>query len=234
MKEKTVIYSKQPGEPSVPVTVRIEWLPDGKVKPRLFWMPDGSCYEVRDICEMTHLAALKDRGEGVRFKVKAESADTKETSETYVGAYTYGAYADAVAESGVESGTESGAGDRYTRLEVYLYLADNLFCGRNIIDSRYGHMSKEYINVTLDVFPDCEYELVYFIVQGSRYKVEKLIEKEPRGSYDAGGAGVWHKVEARAVNADDDDDPDPGKSVRRMAALFFEVNKWFVAVKPHA
>lgn len=206
MDDKTIVYSKQYGEPRVPVTVRIEWFPDGMVKPCMFRMPDGSCYEIRDVIEMTPLALLKDRGEGLRYKVKAEAKDIPES------------YAD----------------DMYSRLEVYLYLADNLFCGRNIIDERYGHNNKEFIHVTLDVFPNCEYELIYFEVQGIRYKVEKLIEKEPRGSYDAGGVGVWHKVEARAINADDDEDPEPGKSVRRMAALFFEVNKWFVAVKPHA
>jgi len=192
VKDKTVVYSKQSGEPAVPVTVRVEWFPDGKIKPRMFRTPDGSCYEIGEVCEMTPLAMLKDRGEGLRFKVRAKT------------------------------------------FEVYLYLADNLFCGRNIIDARYGHVNKEFIHVTLDVFPDCGYEIAYFTVQGSRYKVEKLIAVEPRGSYNAGGAGVWHKVEARLVNAGDDEDPDPGKSVRRLAALFFEVNKWFVVVSKGA
>ena len=216
MEERTAVYSKQYGEPGVPVTVRIEWRPDGRVKPCMFWMTDGSCYVVRDVCEMTHLALLKDRGEGVRFKVRAESSETPETYD------------------GVDADAYTRGSNQYKRLELYLYLADNMFCGKDIVDARYGHMGKEYIHVTLDVFPNCEYELAYFIVQGARYKVEKLIKKEPRGSYHAGGAGIWHKVEARLVNADDDENPDPAKSVRRMAALYFEVNKWFVVVGQHA
>jgi len=60
--------------------------------------------------------------------------------------------------------------------------------------------------------------------------VEKTIAVEPRGSFHAGGAGLWHKVEARLVNADDDKDPDPNKSVRRLAALYLELNKWFVSI----
>ena len=236
VKDKTVVYSKQSGEPAVPVTVRVEWFPDGIIKPRMFWTPDGSCYEIREVCEMTPLAMLKDRGEGLRFKVRAK---TKETPETYACAVADAgtcAYANTNAgdrthaHAPANTNAADDAGDRYARLEVYLYLADNLFCGRNIIDERYGHVNKEFIRVTLDVFPDCGYEIAYFTVQGSRYKVEKLIAMEPRGSYNAGGAGVWHKVEARLVNAGDDEDPDPGKSVRRMAALFFEVNKWFVVV----
>ena len=240
MEERTVVYSKLSGEPIVPVTVRIEWLPDGKVKPRMFWMPDGSCYQVRDVYEMTHLAVLKDRGEGLRFKVKAETAETpgaytgdQYVSDQYVGDRYVADNGDRYAgDRYVSDNGDQYAGDQYARLEVYLYLADNLFCGRNIIDSRYSHMNKEFIHVTLDVFPNCDYEPVYFIARGLRYKVEKLIDKEPRGSYDAGGVGVWHKVEARVVNAHDDEDPEPGKSVRRMAALYFEVNKWFVVVDP--
>ena len=82
-----------------------------------------------------------------------------------------------------------------------------------------------------DVFPDSGYELIYFIVRGTRYIVEKTIFVEPRGSFHAGGIGVWHKVEARQVNTDDDEDPDPGKSIRRMAAIYFEINKWFVVTE---
>jgi len=224
MESKTVVYSKQSGGEIVPVTVRVEWFPDGKIKPRMFRTPDGSCYEIREVCEMTPLATLKDRGEGLRFKVRAKAAETPEAYAGAVADADTGAYAETCADAVAD------AGGLYTRLEAYLYLADNLFCGRNIIDARYGHMNKEFIHVTLDVFPDCGYEIAYFTVQGSRYKVEKLIAMEPRGSYNAGGAGVWHKVEARLVNAGDDEDPDPGNSVRRMAALFFEVNKWFVVV----
>jgi hypothetical protein len=63
--------------------------------------------------------------------------------------------------------------------------------------------------------------------------VEKTIAVESRGSYHAGGTGRWHKVEARQINDNDDEDPDPIKSIRRLAALYFEVNKWFVTIKPN-
>lgn len=203
MADKTIIYIKQIGEPCVPVTIRIEWHPDGTIKPCLYWMPDGSCYEVKYILEMTPLAFLKDRGEGLRFKIRAELIETPEP------------YSDC----------------QFTQHETYLYMADTQFCGKNIIDDRYGHKGKEFISVTLDVFPNCEYELVYFIAQGKRYMVEKTIAIEPRGSFHAGGVGVWHKVEARQVNADNDDNPDPVKSIVRISALYFEINKWFVTVK---
>ncbi len=69
------------------------------------------------------------------------------------------------------------------------------------------------------------------MVHGARYQVEKTEAVEYRGSFRAGGVGVWHKVKARLVNADDDEDPDPLHSVRREAALFLELDKWFMSVK---
>ena len=96
---------------------------------------------------------------------------------------------------------------------------------------RYGHIGKEYISVTLDVFPNCEYELVYFKVKEKRYMVENTLDVEPRGSFYGGGVGMWHRVKARQINANDDEDLDPNKSVMRLAALYFEINKWFVTVK---
>ena len=205
MESQTAIYSQQFGEPRVPVTVRIEWFPDGKIKPCMYWTPDGSRYEIRHVYEVTPLAFLKDGGEGLRFKVKSELTETPEYDDELL----------------------------HTRYETYLYFADNWFCGRNFIDERYGHEGKEFIPVILDVFPNCEYELVYFKAQGRRYAVEKTIAVEPRGSFIAGGVGVWHKVKARQVNEDNDGDPDPEKSIVRVAALYFEVNKWFVTVKQH-
>lgn len=203
MADKTVIYSEQTDGPRIPVTARIDWLSDGTIKPRIYWTPDGSRYEIRQVIEMTHIAFLKDRGEGLRFKVKAELTETPE----------YGS-----CQQGIQH-------------ETYLYFADSWFSGKNIIDGRYGHGSKEFIPVTLDVFPNCDYELVYFKARGIRYMVEKTIAIEPRGSFLAGGVGVWHKVEARRINDNNDEDPDPRKSVIRMAALYFEINKWFVTVK---
>ena len=200
MPDRTVIYSKQSGEPPDPVTVRIEWRPDGTIKPLAYWTPDGACYEVVFIYNMTPLAFLKDKGNGIRFKVRVELTETPDSDDDLL----------------------------HAQHETYLYLADNWFCGKNFIDSRYGHAGKEYISVTLDVFPGMDYELIYFSVQGARYMVEKTLAVEPRGSFSAGGIGVWHKVEARLVNADDDEDPNPNKSVRRPAAVYFEVNKWFV------
>jgi hypothetical protein len=195
-----VIYSKMNGEPPDPVTVRLEWLPDGTITPLMYWMPDGSCFEVMHVFDYTPLSFLKDRGEGIRFKVRAELTETPDHDDELLRA----------------------------KHETYLYLTDNWFCGKNFIDNRYGHKGKEFISVTLDVFPNCDYELVYFHVQEKRYMVEKTLAVEPRGNFNAGGLGIWHKVEARLVNADDDEDPDPDKSERRMAAVYFEVNKWFV------
>ena len=200
MDDKIVIYSKQSGEPRVPLTIRIDWFPDGTIKPLLFWTPDGACYKVISQYQGVSLAFLKERGEGLRFEVTGEV---------------------------IESDDEDLM---YSRYETYLYLADSRFYQKNIIDERYGHAGKEYIPVTLDVFPDGDYELVYFWCRGARYMIEKTIAVEPRGSFRAGGAGLWHKVEARLVNADDDEDPDPNKSVRRLAALYLELNKWFVSI----
>ena len=201
MADKYVVYIKQTGKPRVPVTVRIEWLPDGRIIPQMYWTPGGSCHQVRFIYEMTQCAFLQDRGEGIRFKVRAEIIETSEPYDELL----------------------------HAQYETCLYFADNWFCGKNFIDGRYEHTGKEYIPVTLDVFPDGAYELIYFWVQGMRYMVEKTVAVEPRGSFDVGGIGIWHKVEARQVNTDDDEDPDPRNSVRRPAALFFEVNKWFTA-----
>ena len=203
MADKIVIYSKQAEGPLVPVTVRIDWLPEGTVKPLTYWMPDGSCHQVKHIYETMPIAFLKDKGEGLRFRVRAEVIEAPEMDD----------------------------GILHSQYETYLYFTDNWFCGKNFVDSRYGHTGKEYIHVTLDVFPDCNYELIYFWVHGTRYMVEETIAVEPRGSFRAGGVGVWHKVEARQVNADDDEDPDPNKSNRRLAALYFEINKWFTTVK---
>ena len=205
MTDRAVIYSKQTDDDElpVPVTVRIDWFPDGEINPCMYWTPDGACYQVRHIFERTPLAFLQDRGEGLRFKVRAEITETPEPFSEY----------------------------QFTQYETCLYFADNWFYGKNFIDSRYGHSGKEYIPVTLDIFPDGGYELIYFWVRGTRYKVEKTITVEPRGSYYAGGVGVWHKVEARQINAADDEDPDPNKSNRRLAAIFFEINKWFVITK---
>ena len=204
MKADTIlVYSKQTGGQSVPLTVRLEWYPDGTVKPLMYWIPDGSCYRIRHIYDSTPLALLRERGAGLRFKVRAEVIETPDPCAEYP----------------------------FAQHDTYLYLADNWFCGQNMIDSRYAHKGKEYIPVTLDVFPNCEYELLYFTARGVRYKIEETLAVEPRASFLAGGAGVWHKVKARQINAGDDEDPDPSVSIRRMAALYFEVNKWFVTIK---
>ena len=197
----SLIYSKQTGEPRVPVTVRIEWFPDGTIRPLMYWMPDNSCYQVTHLYESTPLAFLKERGEGLRFKVRAKIIEIPES------------YSDI----------------KFIQHETYLYFEDRMFCGKNIIDSRYEHAGKEYIPVVMDIFPNADYEIIYFWVQEARYMVEKTIEIDARGSYGAGGVGVRHKVDARLVNADDDDDPDQNNSVRRPAALYFELNKWFVS-----
>ena len=200
MEENAVIYSKQSGGQRIPLTVRIDWLPNGTIIPRLYWTPDGSCYQIISLSESVPLGFLKERGEGLRFEVKAKIIETPDYDDDML----------------------------YSRCETYLYLADSRFYQKNIIDERYGHTGKEYISVTLDIFPDGDYEPVYFWCHGARYMVEKTIAVEPRGSFHAGGVGQWHKVRARLVNAKDDEDPDPSKSIRRLAALYLELNKWFV------
>lgn len=198
MEDSAIIYIKQMDGKRVPVTVRIGWLPDGKIRPLLYWTPDNLCYEVKHTYESTLLAFVKDKGAGIRFKVKAELRDASEH------------------------------GVVHTQHETYLYFADNRFCEKDFIDGRYAHGNKQYIPVILDVFPNADYELVYFRVDDNRYMVEKTLEIEPRGSFNAGGIGICHKVDVRLVNIDNDEDPDPHKSIRRQAALFWELNKWFV------
>lgn len=202
MENKAVIYCKRSIEPSIPLTTRIDWLPDGTIKPRMFWTPDGACYKVVSLFEGVFIDFRKERGEGLCFNVVGEVIDTPELDDDLL----------------------------HTRYETSLYLADSRFCQKNIIDKRYGHAGKEFITVTLDVFPDGDYELVYFLCRGARYKIEKTVMVEQRGSFQAGGAGLWHKVVARLVNEDNDDDPDPKECVQRLGALTLEFNKWFVHV----
>jgi len=187
--ENIVIYLKQANEHAVPVTVRIVWLPDGNIKPIMYWTPDNSCYEVKHIYESTLLAFLKEKGVGIRFKLRAELKEMPDNTA-------------------------------YSRHETFLYFADGRFCQRGFIDKRYVHPNKEYIPVTIDIFPNADYELLYFQVGDNRYIVEKTLEVEPRGSFQAGGIGIWHKVAARLVNDNNDE--------YRQAALFWELNKWFV------
>ena len=202
---KAIIYIKQTGGPQIggpqiPVTVRVEWLADGKIKPLTCWTPDNSCYDFKYIYESTQLAFLKERGEGIRYKVRAESKYLSEHD-----------------------------GLRHTWHDIYLYFADNRFCEKGFIDERYKHKGKKYVPVILDIFPDGDYELVYFWVGDNRYRVERTNNKEPRGSFHAGGIGIRHNVDVRLVNPDNDEDPDPNKSIRRPAALYWELNKWFIA-----
>ena len=205
MSDKTIVYGRQDEKLKIPLTVRIEWYPAGTIKPCMYWMPDESCHMISHVYECMPLAYLKERADGLRFKVKAEMTGTSEWL--------------CVSEP-VQS-------------EAYLYLSDKRFCRKNIVDERYGHESKEFITVSLDVFPNGEYEIVYFWVSGVRYKVEKTLEVEPRASFYAGGAGVWHKVEAIQVNDDDAEelDFDAGIDNKRIAGLYFEINKWFVRVR---
>lgn len=200
--DKTVIYGKRSGEPAVPLTIRIKWLSDGTIKPLTYWTPDGTCFKIVSHSSGVPLAYLKDRGVGLRFKVRGEIIETPEPFSELL----------------------------HTQYDIYLYLADRRFSEKNIVDDRYGHAEKEYIPVTIDVFPDGDYELVYFWVRGVRYKVEHTDIVEPRGSFQAGGIGICHKVEGRSVKADSDDDPDPQESYIRPGALYWELNKWFVLV----
>lgn len=202
MAEKFVVYSKRSGEPRVPLTIRIEWLPDGTIAPLMYWTPDGACFKVISCSVGVPIAFLKDHGEGLRFKARSEIIETPEPFSELL----------------------------HTQYDLYLYLADKRFCEKNIVDDRYAHPEKEFISVTLDVFSDGDYELVYFAVREERYMVEKTITIEPRGSFKAGGIGICHRVEGRLVNANNDYDTDPQYSYCRPGALYWELNKWFVLV----
>ena len=202
MAERVVVYVKQSGELKMPVTARIEWFPDGTIMPCCYWTPDAARFEVVSQGAGVSLALLKDRSEGLRFKVRTKIVETNEPLSEML----------------------------HSQHETELYLADRRFYEKCIIDERYVHANKEFVRVTLDVFPNGEYTLVYFWCRGVRYMVEKTIAVEPRGSLHAGGVGLWHKMEVRLINADDDEDPDPNMSVCRLAALFLEFNKWFVYV----
>lgn len=201
METTSIAYIKEGNGLPIPVTVQVKWLPDGKIKPIMYWTPDNSCYEVKQVYESIKLAYLKERGEGIRYRVNAELTDIPDYDCSL-----------------------------YIKHETYLYLCDNKYCEKGFIDDRYSNVKKKYIPVILDIFPDGEYEIIYFWVDNNRYKVEKTIEVEPRGSFHAGGIGIWHKLDARLVNNDNDDNPSPNENVRRLAALFLELNKWFVAV----
>ena len=65
----------------------------------------------------------------------------------------------------------------------------------------------------------------------TKFCISANLDISRRAAYRVGGFGLRHQVEARLVNADDDEDPDPDQNIRRMAALYFEVNRWFLAVK---
>lgn len=196
------VYCKQMGGHRVPLTVSIDWLSDGSIKPLMYWTPDGTCYQITHVLECTPLAFLKDRGEGLRYRVQSKIIETPEpTSEL-----------------------------DHSLCEAYLYFADNRFCEKNIVDNRYEHAGKAYVSVMMDVFFDGDYELTYFRFRGERYQVEKTYEVEPRASFHAGGLGLWHKVMARLVNEENDDDPDPQHPSTRLVALYYEINKWFVSV----
>ena len=172
------VYIKNPGGPLVPVTVRVDWLPTGSIRPISYWTPDGSCYEVTRIFETIPLAFVKDRGEGLRIKVRAE----------------------------IEGGAKQYADYHHVTLhETYLYFIDNFFCGKNIIDERYKHDEKAYIPVTLDIFPSGDYEIVFYEVHGRKYMVDKTVKKELRGSFHAGGIGIRHEVKSRQIDSQGDD-----------------------------
>ena len=196
-----IVYSRQQGKPKIPATVRINWLADGAIKPLMYWTPDNSCYEVKSILDVTPLAYLDEKGEGIRIRVASELLESLDLYPAYQGC----------------------------QHEVYLYFADKFFSGKNFVDERYDHENKKYIPMVLDVFQNGEYELVHFKVNEAEYMVERTISVEPRISYRAGGAGICHKVEAKQISDEGNSNLSDDKSTYRLAAIFFEVNKWFVA-----
>ncbi len=141
--DEMIVYGKRYGEQSFPVTIRIEWLPDGTIRPLLYWTPDGVCYQVVSRTPGLPMAYLKDHGAGLRFKVNSVMLSEPDD------------------DSNCATGMEG---------EIYLYLADNRFSQKSIVDGRYGHSGKEFIPVTLDVFPDGDYEIaiLWFTGRGIR------------------------------------------------------------------
>ena len=201
------IYIQQQDKPSVPVTVRVHWLPCGTIKPLSIWTPDGTCYEVKHVYESIRLSLLKDlkeRRDGLRFRIRAEIEG---------GARQYADY------------------HHITQLEVYLYFADSMFSAKNIIDNRYVHDGKAYIPVTLDVFPSGDYEVVFFEVNGARYCVDCTEKREPRGSFNFGGIGIRHEVMCRKITPNDEHVLSLINSNCERRALTRELNKWFVCIE---
>ena len=200
--ENTVVYGNWQTDENTPLTVRIEWLPSGAIIPRYYWTPDGTRYEVENLYETVQCCHLKDKGIGIRFRVGSKIIETPESFSDILD----------------------------SQHETYIYFADNSFCEKNMIDERYLRTGKEYIPVTLDIFPNGDYEIIHFWVHGQRYIVEKTLTRDIKGAFHTGGLGVWHKVETRLVN-ENDDDPDPQMCVRRVASLYWEFNKWFTSVE---
>jgi len=199
---RIIVYEKQPERRRVPLTVNADWLPDGQIVPRYFWTPDGVCLKVLHVYECVPIAYLRDRGEGLRYRVRAWVEETAGLDDELL----------------------------HAQYETYLFFADNRFCEKTIVDARYEHAGKLYIPVNMDIFSDGSYELISFWCRDARYHVEQTLDISQRAAFRVGGVGLRHEVEARLVNAHDDEDPDPDRSVRRKAALFFEINRWFVAV----
>gem|GEM_PF-1501567 len=215
MAERIVVYSKENGA-LTPLTVRVDWLPNGVIRPRMYWTPDGSCLRITQVAECVRLGHLKETGAGVRFRVTAQMAEPGDLPAPF--SYKK------VATPLPAALARKRSWDSFPEYELYLYLADNFFCAANILGDEYAHNAKAYIPVTLDVFPSGDYELVGFEAGGVCYTVDKTYSVRPGGSYKAGGAGLRHEVEATAQAAAN---ADAAPNSRR-AALYLELNKWFV------
>ena len=200
MAERIVVYSKQENGEMMPLTMRVEWLPTGVIKPRMYWTPDGSCFQVTHVIECVRLAHLKSGGKGIRFKVMAMMIESEDI----------------------------GAEPSPVSYEIYLYLADDFFCAANMIDEQYAHDGKVYIPVTMDIFPGGDYELICFWVRGVCYCVDRTYDVTLGGSYEAGGVGLRHGVMATMVKDAGGDAVNATKLSSRKASLYLELNKWFV------
>lgn len=199
---RIIVYEKQPEKERVPLTVNADWLPDGEIVPRFYWTPDGTRSKVLQVYECVPIAYLKDKGTGLRYKVRAEVEELIETDDVLLNA----------------------------QYDTHLFFKSNRYCEKTIVDARYDHPEKLYIPVNMDIFPDGTYELLSFWCRDNRFRIEKTLDISHRAAYRVGGVGLRHKVEVRMVNAKDDNDPDPEHSIRRVAALYFEINRWFIAV----
>jgi len=71
----------------------------------------------------------------------------------------------------------------------------------NIIDYRpfMDNENKVYVKVSADIDPSGNIEPVSFVWEdGSRYEIDKIIDKRPAASLKAGGVGIRYSIKVRS------------------------------------